>query len=79
MSRDEIPDYPQYPFPQSGWHRVEVYAAALEQTRRTFLDNLRSMKCPVVKIGNARLVRAEVLIACAGGEICASDDQDDGD
>lgn len=59
--RDRVPHYPQYEFPQTGDHPIEVYMAVLWQNRKQFLDNMRRLGVLVVSIGNDLLVNAEEL------------------
>ncbi len=61
--RDQVPEYPQYPFPQKGWHQLECFAAAFGQTRRQFLDNVNRYQVPKVSFGSQILLNSELLIA----------------
>jgi len=58
---DLIPSAPAVPLPQTGKHPIELYMAALGQSRKAFLANLRILKVPVGKIGTSWTVIAEDL------------------
>lgn len=62
--RDDVPEYPRYEFPQTGWHRIECFAAAFGQSRRQFLDNLNIHSVPKLRFGTQILVNAELFIEC---------------
>lgn len=61
--RDEIPESPTLPLPQTGWHRAEVYAAAMEMTWRAFRDNVTKNHIPHRMFGDTMLVLAEEFYA----------------
>lgn len=64
VGRTDIPPYPEYSFPQEGWHRLEAYAAALEMSRKALLAALHKYNVPRLRIGDRTLIRAETLLDC---------------
>ena len=62
-ARDEVPAAPELPLPQTGWHRAEVYAAAMGMTWRTFRDNVTRQNVPHRIFGDVMLIRAEEFYA----------------
>lgn len=60
--RTDVPRQPEIAFPQTGWHRLELYAAALDMSRKALLNALNKHKVPRRRIGDRTLIRVEDLL-----------------